>query len=249
MGKYKIDYTLDSPERTVFHGEIIKKKVFLRKLYERWYGILLNETKELPTDVLIELGSGGGFLKELEPKVICTDIIELPSNDMTFSALDIPFADSSVGAIIMIDTMHHIPDSEQFLNEVTRVLAKTGKMIMIEPANSIWGQFIYKNFHHEPFEPKGSWKIPTTGPLSGANGALPWIVFVRDNKQFTQKFPDLKIDSIEYINPLTYLLSGGLSRSQFLPDFTISFILFLDKILSKISKQFSMFMLIKISRS
>jgi SAM-dependent methyltransferase len=247
MRKYKIEHSLDSPERTIAHGEIIKRKYFLRKLYQEWYSIFTRELDKFPEGHLIELGSGGGFLKEIEPRIICTDIIDLPSNDLTFSALNMPFKDHSVSGIFMIDTMHHIPDSELFLREATRVLKKGSKIIMIEPANSIWGRFIYKNFHHEPFNPEGDWTIPIAGPLSGANGALPWIVFIRDNQIFRKKFPDLKIESIEYLNPFTYLLSGGVSRKQLLPDFTYNTVRILDKILPKVSSQLSMFMVIKIS--
>ncbi|MBK8443443.1 MAG: hypothetical protein IPL35_08515 [Sphingobacteriales bacterium] len=57
---------------------------------------------------------------------------------------------------------------------------------MSEPANTAWGRFFYQNFHHEPFQPEAaSWEIPSTGPLSGANGALPWIIFKRDIDLFT----------------------------------------------------------------
>jgi SAM-dependent methyltransferase len=159
-----------------------------------------------------------------------------------------PFADKSIGGIFLLDTMHHIRDSELFLKEAVRILAKNGKMVMIEPANSLWGRFIYKNFHHEPFNPGGNWSIPSTGSLSGANGALPWIVFVRDNKKFRVKFPELMIESIAFGDPLGYLISGGVSHKQFLPDCTFSAIRFLDIVLPKISKQFSMFMIVKITR-
>jgi SAM-dependent methyltransferase len=244
--RYDIDYPLDSPDRTLHHREIIVRKKFLRKLYEQWYSEFLREIPGLPNDTLIELGSGGGFLKELEPKMICTDILELPTNDMTFSALDMPFSTNSVGGIFMVDTMHHIPDMEKFLGEVSRVLVKNGKIIMIEPANSLWGRFIYKNFHHEPFEPEGGWTIPDAGPLSGANGALPWIVFERDKLKFQEKFPNLKIETIQYRNPLLYLVSGGVSYRQLLPDFMFSIMNNIDSILPKLSKQLSMFQLIKI---
>jgi SAM-dependent methyltransferase len=247
--KYQIDLPLDSPERTVLHGNLIKSKFFLRKLYAQWHSLFLKEMATVPEGLLVELGSGGGGLKELEPRLITSDIIDLPSNDMTFSALDMPFGDHSVAAICMTDTMHHIPDSEEFLREVNRVLVDNGRMIMIEPANSAWGRFIYKNFHHEPFEPEGGWTIPPSGPLSGANGALPWIVFVRDYPVFQQKFPELKLEVVEYRNPLLYLLSGGVSYRQLLPDFTYGFVSFLDRLLPRISKQFSMFMLIRVTRT
>ncbi|MEI8005780.1 MAG: class I SAM-dependent methyltransferase [Bacteroidota bacterium] len=244
--RYDIACGLDSPERTLHHREIILHKKFLKKLYEQWYDEFLKEIKTLPNDVYVEIGSGGGFLKEVAPGVICTDVLELPTNDKTFSALDMPFENNSVGGIFMVDTFHHISDAEKFLAEVSRVLVKNGKVIMIEPANSLWGRFIYKNFHHEPFDEKGGWTIPGTGPLSGANQALPWIVFERDQAIFRKRFPNLIIEKISYRNPLLYLLSGGVSYKQLLPDFMFPVINFLDRVLPGISKQVSMFEMIRI---
>lgn len=244
--RYNIELPLDSPERTLFHKELIKRKKFLRKLYESWYAEFLIELKNLPGEKYVELGSGGGFLKELEPKVICTDILDLPENDMTFSALEMPFDDHSVDGIFMIDTLHHIPDMDKFLSEVDRVLTKGGQMIMIEPANTLWGRFIYRNFHHEPFDVNGDWTIPQKGPLSGANGALPWIVFERDRALFDQKFPGLQVERISFRNPLIYLVSGGVSFRQLLPDFMFGIVRIVDGWLPRIWKQISMFQLIRV---
>lgn len=246
--KYDIPFPLDSPERTLFHRELILRKKFLRKLYEQWYAEFIAEIKNLPNNTYIELGSGGGFFKKLAPQAICTDILELPTNDMTFSALKMPFDDNSVGGIFMIDTLHHIPDIEKFLSEVNRVLAVGGKMIMIEPANTLWGRFIYKNFHHEPFDVGGGWTLPESGPLSGANGALPWIVFERDKSIFKEKFPNLRTETVKYRNPLLYLLSGGVSFRQLLPDFMFPIINAIDSTLPKLCKQFSMFQIISVRR-
>ena len=246
--KYDIAYPLDAPERTIYHKEIISKKYFLRKLYEQWYSVFTEEINKLPAGILVELGSGGGFLKEIEPDVICSDIIPLPGNDMTFSALEMPFGNDSLSGIFMIDTFHHIPDSALFLSEVNRVLKRNGKVVMIEPANSKWGRFIYKNFHHEPFQTDGSWVIPDAGPLTGANGALPWIVFVRDQALFQEKFPNLRIESVQYHHPLSYLISGGVSYRQLMPDFTYAMVRLLDKLLPRVSRHLSMFMTIRIVR-
>lgn len=246
--KINIPFGLDSPERTIFHQKIIKEKLFLRKLYEEWYGIFSEEMLHLPDGKVVELGSGGGFLKEIEPTVICSDILDLPSNDLTFSALDMPFKDEEVSAIFMIDTFHHIPDSMQFLQEASRVLKKYGMLIMVEPANSLWGRFIYKNFHHEPFDVKGDWTIPESGPLSGANGALPWIVFKRDFKKFESDFPDLKLVEFRYHTPFRYLVSGGVSFKQLVPGFTYPFFRLTDNLVSGLWNQFSMFTTIKIQK-
>lgn len=244
--KYEISIPLDSPERTILHKEFIKNKFYLNKLYHQWYTEFKKEIKTLPEGKLIELGSGSGFIKDIDERIITSDILDLPTNDMTFSALEMPFEDNSVAGIFMIDTMHHIPDAKTFLEEVQRVLKPGGKMIMVEPANSFFGRLVYQNFHHEPFDPKGSWKIPNTGPLSGANGCLPWIVFERDYNIFKQQFPSLSLEDIKYRNPLLYLLSGGVSYKQLLPNFLYKPVAFFDGLLPKIWRGFSMFQLIKV---
>jgi hypothetical protein len=129
------------------------------------------------------------------------------------------------------------------------VLKENGKIIMIEPANSLWGRFIYAHFHHEPFNPKGNWQISDSGPLSGANGSLPWIVFVRDKDIFNKVFPNLVIEEITYHTLLRYLLSGGVPFKQFVPDFSFPFFRSIDRFLVSLSKQLSMFMTIKIKKT
>ena len=58
-----------------------------------------------------------------------------------------------------------------------------------------WSRWIYGRFHHEPFDPqRADWEFPLSGPLSGANGALPWIIFQRDREQFEREWaPELHV--------------------------------------------------------
>ena len=246
--KYKIDIPLDAPERTILHKKIILSKPFLKELYQDWYSTFVQEKNSLPSGQVVELGSGGGFLKELIPTIISSDILELPSNDLTFSALDMPFENNSIAGLFMVDTFHHLPDAHVFLSEANRVLKPNGKLIMIEPANSFWGRLIYKNLHHEPFNPQGSWKIPDSGPMTGANGAAPWIVFVRDNQVFNTQFPQLEIEQIVYHTPFRYLLSGGVSFKQLVPNISFPFFRGLDNVLASVSNGLSMFMTIKVRK-
>ncbi|MFN8255430.1 MAG: class I SAM-dependent methyltransferase [Bacteroidales bacterium] len=247
--KYNFEHHIDSVERTLEHRKLIKNKPFLHRIYLDWYNWFLKIIPELPQGKIIELGSGGGFLKELAPQVICSDLIDLPHNDLTFSALDMPFEENEISGILMVDTFHHIPDAEKFLAEAVRVMKPGAEILMIEPANSIFGRFIYKNFHHEPFYPKGTWKIEPTGPLSGANGALPWIVFERDRKKMEKLFPSLKIISIRYHSPFIYLFSGGVSYKQILPSKLYPLVKFIDNILTFFSKHFSMFVSIRLQKN
>jgi len=55
--KYNFKELLDSPERTLKHGELIRKKKFLNNLYKEWYDIFVREIPNLPSGKLIELGS------------------------------------------------------------------------------------------------------------------------------------------------------------------------------------------------
>ncbi len=252
MGLLKHNFThdIDSPARTLEHRNIILNNSFLKKLYQNWYESFAVRFPTLPSGKIIELGSGGGFLKEYCPntEIICSDVIDLPTNDMTFSALNLPFQDDELAAILMIDTFHHIPDSQRFLEEASRTLTPGGKIIMVEPANSWWGRMIFSNFHSEPFITDADWFIPAGGPMSGANIALPWIVFQRDVQKFTKLFPNLEISSITYHTPLRYLISGGVSFKQLVPTFTFNFFSWLECVLLKLDSGFSMFVTLEVTK-
>ena len=237
---------LDSPARTILHGEIIRKKKFLKSIYVEWYNRLSLNSNYSSSGRFIEIGSGAGFIKDILPRVSTSDIIKLPTSDYTFDCTSIPFANDILDGIFLIDVFHHVPDVANFLKEVERTLKPGGILAMSEPWNSAWGRFIYKNFHHEPFDVNGDWSIPEKGPLSGANGALPWIVFERDIELFHQKFPRLKLRKIEYHTPIRYLLSGGVSYKQFVPDFLYNAVSAFDKTFA--SKHFNMFAYITIEK-
>ena len=72
---------LDDPATTLLHAEIVQKKPFLKKLYIDFYTQFRKSVPEPETKVLVELGSGGGFIKEVIGSVITSDILELPNVD------------------------------------------------------------------------------------------------------------------------------------------------------------------------
>lgn len=240
---------LDLPETTINHGKIIKQKFYLRNLYLEIYNQFKKSLKKAPKGKIIELGSGGGFIKEIIPIAITSDIMKLPDCDMTFSASKMPFKHNSVSAFLMLNTLHHIKDPEKAFKEMERCLKPGGKIVMIEPYNSFWSRFIYQHFHHETFDPEMSgWKITESGPLSGANGALPWIIFERDLQIFNSKFPNLKVTTLKPHTPFRYLLSGGLSVFQLLPDFTYKPVTFLEKKLSGLNRKLGMFVTVELKK-
>jgi len=244
--KYDIASHLDDPETTLKHREIILSKAFLKKIYEKWYADFIHIAKDLPSGKLLEIGSGGGFLNELMPELITSDIIPLKHCDMVFSAELMPFINNEISGIFMLNVFHHIPKPFLFLKEAERTLMPGGKIVMIEPANSWFGKWIYKTFHHEPFDINGDWEIQSSGPLSGSNQALPYIYFERDREKFEKEFPQLKIQSIKYHTPLMYLLSGGVSRNAFVPAGTFGFWNFIEKMLNPFASHLGMFQTIEI---
>jgi hypothetical protein len=92
------------------------------------------------------------------------------------------------------------------------------------------------------------WEFPSTGPLSGANGALPWIVFERDRKRFEQEFPDWRIHRIEIQMPFRYLVSGGLSMRGLVPGWTFRFWRAFERALQPMMPSLGMFALIALQR-
>ena len=242
------DKTLDLPETTIKHGEIIASKPFLKKIYTDWYGFFKDRVATLPEGRILEIGSGGGFLKEVVPQVYTSDILPLPHCDGCFSAEDLPFEDNSLSAIFMLNVFHHIPSCENFLAEAQRTLKPGGIIFMIEPANTPVAKFIYQNFHHEPFDPNGDWYVRGGGPLSDSNQAVPWIVFNRDYELFKQKFPGLALKKTTLHTPFRYVLSGGLSKRQLVPDFMYGTVTFAEKILSPLNPFWALFQTIEVEK-
>ncbi len=239
---------LDDPATTLLHAQIIQKKPFLKNLYIDFYKQLKKAIPDFENKVLVELGSGGSFIKEIIGNVITSDILQLPNVDKVFSASKIPFEDGSVGAFLMIDVLHHITEPRVFFTEAARCLEVSGKIVMIEPANTLWARFIYRNFHHELFETQADWTLEAGGPLSVGNGALPWIIFSRDRKIFESQFPSLKIIAIRNHTPFRYLLSGGLSYRQLVPSFTYQLVKALEFALSPFNDWLGMFQTIELEK-
>lgn len=246
--KYTIPYDLDDPRATLAHREIILQKPFLKKLYTDWYKEFINTSKEVGKGAYLEIGSGGGFLKDVFPEVVTSDILDLPVVDKVFSAEKMPYTNNELGAIMMLNVFHHIPKPYLFLKEAERTLIKGGKIIMIEPANSALGRFIYKKFHHEPFIENGPREIEPGNPLSNSNQALPYIYFERDLDLFKKEFPQLKISSITYHTPFMYVLSGGVSRSAMIPYFTYGLAKGIEWLCKPFHKQLGLFCTVTVEK-
>ena len=214
---------IDDPRTSELRRQIIQGKKFLRKIYEEWYSAIA-ASLPLTEGPVLELGSGGGFIKEVFPRLIASDCFFSPRLDLVMDGQQLPFKEKSLRAIVMTNVFHHLPRPREFLRESIRCLHSGGVIVMIEPWVTPWSTFIYKRFHSEPFEQESlNWEFNPSGPLSGANGANPWIIFERDREKFCGEFRELEIISIRPMMPFRYLVSGGVSLRSFMPGLTYAF--------------------------
>lgn len=217
---YQEDRDIDNPQVTMARKRLVRDKKYLNRIYHEWYSSIAGA---LPpgSGGVVEIGSGAGFLDEYVDGLITSEIFWVPGIRLVADACRMPLAGGALRAIVMTDVLHHIPDVRSFFAEAARCVAPGGVMAMVEPWSTGWSKFIFRNFHHEAFEPGVKrWEFESAGPLSSANGALPWILFERDRKQFEAEFPQWRIEVIRPLMPFSYLISGGLSKLSFQPGWT-----------------------------
>ena len=155
----------------------------------------------------------------------------------------------------MTNVLHHIPQPQVFFDEIQRCLVAGGALAMIEPWVSPWSRWVYQRLHHEPFDPEmpcgetpHCWEFPSSGPLSGANGALPWIVFQRDRAKFASLFPGLHINRVSPCMPFSYLLSGGVSMRSLAPGWSFPLVRCFERMFQPWIDQSAMFACIVVQK-
>jgi len=239
---------IDDPATTDLRKQIISSKPFLKAIYDEWYRTIAAKLPEAEGDVL-ELGSGAGFFDRYIEGLITSEVFYCPTVQRVVDGRHMPFGDRSLRAIVFTDVLHHMPDVRQFFAEATRCLRPGGKILMVEPWVTPWSRFVYRNFHHEPFYPEApDWSFPSTGPLSGANGAIPWIVFSRDREKFENEFPDLGIECIQPFMPFRYLVSGGVGMRNLMPGFSHAIWARLERLLEPQMSSVAMFAFVSVYR-
>lgn len=234
-----------SVEFTVAHRKILTKKQAVRTIFESYYRRCHSLDLYHFGDVQglrVELGTGAGFIKELYPDVLTSDVKGLPFIDLVARAECLPFPPGSVRTIYAINVFHHLSHPRAYFREMLRVLVPGGGVVMIEPYHGAVAKIIYKRlFTMESYEPDApTWEAPVIGPAVGANQALSYIVFTRDKKILDEEFPDLQVVADEPHSHLAYLASGGINFRQLLPDRFVSSLLRLEEALPSLRPHLSL---------
>ena len=192
----------------------------LQELYRAWYRRVRAELPPPELGPWVELGSGPGFAKESIPELVLTDVVQAPWHEREVAAEALPWAAQSVGAILLFDVLHHLPEPSRFFAEAVRVLRPGGRIIVCEPYMSPVSRVAYRLFHVERLDfradPLGDARARGADPFDG-NQAVPTSLFFRRRGQLEQRFPQLRVRRVACFAGPAYAASGGFSRPRLLP--------------------------------
>lgn len=211
--------------------QIWANKPQIRLVYQRWIDRI---RPYLPAGPLLEVGSGSGLLKHFLPDVILSDVTPLPWIDRVLDGKHLPFADGELGGVLLFDTLHHLPDPHQFLDEAARALRPGGRILMIEPWISPASWLGYKLLHHELVylkdyypAPVGEDKNPWDSNLAMAN-----LVFGRDLRDWSRRHPNLDIIKRQRFSLLDFQLALGFKPRALVPHGLFKALVWLDDALA-----------------
>ena len=242
--------TLDSPCRESEILETLRRKPALRAWYGEMYDRYAEVMARCPAQGLtLEIGSGAGFARERLSDLITSDLIAYPGVDRVVDARALPFSDGELRFVGLLNVFHHIADAERFLSEVERCLRPGGRLLVIDQHPGLFAKPILRRLHHEHFDAEAAeWRFDSSGPLSGANGALAWIVFCRDRARFETRCAGLELVRYETHSPLRYWLAGGLKSWSLLPGWAFGAATQLDRALTWLTPELGSFCAIEVLR-
>lgn len=222
---------IGTPQWFATQRSIIANRPLVKASYDRWYDAMLGDVATVPAGRagrILEIGSGSGYVKTIDASVITSDIVAGHA-DLVVDAQQLPFEAASLRGILLTHVFHHIPDVSRFLHEAMRTLVPGGVIAMIDVAHTPLARLLFGHFHPEAYDMHATrWQLDPSARCGGANQALSWIVFHRDRTAFEGRYPGLRIECVEWLPWLGYLISGGATRRDLVPKALVPAIEALD---------------------
>jgi SAM-dependent methyltransferase len=236
-------FAMGSPEWFAAQRAMIESKPAVKRCYDLWYSMLLEDADSVPPEYrsypAVEIGSGLSYLRERRPNVIASDIT--PGNvDLALDGRYLPFRDNSIRALLLTHVFHHIPDVAGFLREAERVLVPGGVISMVDETHTPFARFFFSVFHPEPYNDRAAeWSFPAGHTMLDSNQALSWMVFFRDRARLRKIAPQLELERWNYLPWFSYLLSGGVNLRSFIPRSLAPAFRTLDTVLTPLDGTFA----------
>ena len=242
--------TLSEPANAV--ARILNDDYLNRLFSDELQAIRSAITAENPVKI-IEIGAAGGITKAVWPKVETTDVRISPGVDYEMSAEKILASENSVDVLFGMDALHHARSPREHFKELNRVLKPGGNAIYIEPNWNLFSRFCFKillkYLHPEPYDTNQSdWEIQNDDPMMG-NQAQAFNIFVRDAKKFAEEFPSLKVEILQPLKGLSFLLSGGVHTRLPIPSALLIAVYNFEENSSSWIKLFGLGRVIRITKS
>jgi SAM-dependent methyltransferase len=170
-------------------------------------------------------------MSKLDSRIESTDIVPAEHLNGVLDATNLDIEDSTVSGFFLQNTFHHIPDPKAFFEETSRVLIPGGRIVILDPYFNRLSKLLYPRlFKTEDFDMKGAWDGANQHAMIGANQALSYIVFIRDQQYFNTMFPELRIvQKLPVSFGLRYILTGGLNFHKLAPSFIFKIIRKLER--------------------
>lgn len=225
-----------------------QSKPLLREAYDGFYQEISRHLDAQCPGMVVEIGSGLGWIKERIPSCITTDLFPNPGIDRVESAYKLSFRDGEVGNLILFDVWHHLEFPGAALREFRRVLHPGGRVILLEPAMGLLGRIAFGWFHHEPlglddalrWEPPAGFDAASHAYYAAQGNA--WRVFVRHED--AAQLAGWHISQRRLLTALTYLVSGGFRGPRLCPPVLLPVVTLCDWLLSPMSRVLASRMLV-----
>jgi len=194
-------------------AEKIRNDVYLSALYQTAYGELRRLIASANHDRTVEVGAGLGLATLSGQRWIKSDVTGSAPLEVLNMAEALPYRTSSLEALVLKDTWHHIPNIEQFLGEAHRVLRAGGMVAVFDPYWGVLARTAYRILHQEEWDDHArEWSFRSTNPWD-SNQALTYLMLKRDRAEFEKRWGSRfhLVEPRALVGP-SFLLSGGVSR-------------------------------------
>lgn len=226
---------------------LLKKPSFLewhRTVYEMVCADLACGDKNL------EIGAGSSFLYEYIPGLIKANVIHIQDNDITFNAYCMPFRYNSLDNIIIINVLHHFNDPFEFFHQANKALRPGGRILISDPYISYLSFFAWKFLHPESCDMRRPGYDSIKGnPLHEANSATATLLFIKNERQFLDRFSDFMLIKRKYHTIFHYWMAGGYNFPSLIPIKSLKIVTAMEKIFAPFSSILSSFIFVVIEKN
>lgn len=248
------DADIDGDARIELHQAVLARKRMIREVFAECHRAMRSlDLAHLEGDgARVEIGAGVAPVRDSYPDVYATDIVPSARLDAVVDAQRLPFREASLRALYVQNAFHHFPQPGQFFSELERVTLPGGGAVLLEPFHGPLATALYPRlFASEAFDKHApGWNQATHGPMSGANQALSYVVFIRDRARFEREHPGLAVVAQEpLVNHVRYLVSGGLNFRQLLPDASIGVLRFVERLAAPLRRWLALHHVVVLKRT